>query len=303
MLISPLIHARTKNNDFPSSLLVVPKDFSDQDIKWARKYITQSTRYFELSEKIGRRVLFSNQRTVISGLSIRIQDLYTICNRTPKFDKVDGNRTNYAFIGLAIPKSEITYAFDIPYSIFLDHYEKYMEACWDIPYTEGGLIALKADYVNEILPTAKEVCDIPSITTIKTKCVLDINYASLESMCARITQMMLETDYLGFCSDIPNANSVIESDFSIVTAKHAQSILDALEREQNKKKSSESNKAAGNRSFLSNVITKKQDNSSDFFGTIITSIEKTWKAIPKAIKVIGGLVIIVLVSSNNKSSD
>lgn len=302
MLIAPIIHARTKNNDFPSGLLVIPNDFSATDVSWARKYITQSTRYFEVAGSLGRRVIFSNQNVVVTGLSIRIRDLYILCGQQPKYDKVDGNRTNFAFIGLVIPKNEIADPFDIPYTVFLDQYEAYMQELWDNTYEENGLTPLKAEYTHVTCPSVVEVCDIPNITDEKTKCILDDNYAPLDSICAKVTMLAKESAALGFCSDIPNASSVIDSDFTIVTAKNAQKIIDALEREE-KKKAGHNHRPADQATPYSKADTSGAGKVSSFLSSIAPGIEKTWKAIPKAVKIIGGFVIVVLASTANKKSD
>lgn len=298
MLIAPIIHARTKNNDFPSGLLVVPSDFTSADVSWARKYITQSTRYFEVVGNQGRRVIFSNQNVVVTGLSIRILDLYILCGKQPQYDKVDGNRTNFAFIGLVIPKNEISAPFDVPYTVFLEQYETYMQKLWDHPYEEIGMTAVKAAYTDVTCPPAADVCDIPNITDKKTRCVLDNSYAPMDSICAKVTMLAKESKSLGFCSNIPNASSVIESDFSILTADNAQNIIDALEREEKKK--------AKQRDLTipySKPDTSDASKVSSLLNSIASGIKKTWKAIPKAVKIIGGFVIVVLASTANKKSD
>lgn len=302
MLVAPIIHARTKNNDFPSQLLVVPNNFSSSDVLWARKYITQSTRYFEFAGKEGRRVVFCNQSTIISGISIRIGDLYELCGKEPHFDKVDGNRVNYAFIGLVIPKSEITKAFDIPYSIFLNQYGKYMELLWETPYNENGISATKSEYTHIEFPLAGSICDIPNLMQDNAKCILDVNYASLDSVCAKVTLIMKSKRNCGFCSDIPNANSVIESDFNIVTSPRAQSIIDAIEREE-KKKEAQHAESKQQKSPFNSVYEKKRQDSSDFFSEFVSAIEKTWKNIPKVVKYVGGFVIVILLAGSNKKSE
>ena len=262
MLFAPIIHARTKNNDFPSKLLVVPENFTNEDISWARKYITQSTRYFELSGKYGRRLIFCNATVLVTGISIRIKDLYSACGKIARYETVDGNRENYAFIGLVIPKEQIAEAFDVPYTAFLEQYEKVMDSLWEVPFNEGGITSTISQYTCITLPKAQNICDsIPDITNEKTKCVLDIDYAPIDSVCARVTMLMLNQKVLGFCSDIPTANTVIESDFSIVTAKNAQQIIDTLEREEQKKSKNTSKVKATEFPFIQTDENEKQKNA------------------------------------------
>ncbi|MBQ2868375.1 MAG: hypothetical protein IJE87_08390, partial [Firmicutes bacterium] len=228
MLTAPILHARTQNNDFPSSMLVVPQGFTAEDTSWARKYIKQSTRYLELAKNHGRRLIFCNETLLVTGLTIRIRDLYAICGKAPKYDTVETHRTNFAFIGLVIPKSEITAPFDVPYSIFLEQYEAYMDLLWNIPFSDAGLTAVSAPYRNIAFPAAREVFDLPDPDSDQVRYVLDANIASLESLAAKSVELMMKRNNFAFCSDIPSVNNVIDGDFRIVTSYQAQKIIDDL---------------------------------------------------------------------------
>ena len=72
ILAAPIIHARNVKHDFPSRLLVIPDDFLDSDIQWARSYILDSTACMELSGQEGRRVVFCNNKVVVTGISVFI---------------------------------------------------------------------------------------------------------------------------------------------------------------------------------------------------------------------------------------
>lgn len=295
MLFAPIVHARTKNNDFPSKLLVVPDNFTNEDISWARKYITQSTRYFELSGKYGRRLIFCNETVIITGISIRIKDLYLACGKPARYEIVDSNRENYAFIGLVIPKEQITEPFDVPYTVFLEQYEKVMDSLWDVPYCENGITSTISQYTFITLPKTENICEsIPDITSEKTRCVLDNDYASVDSVCAGVTMLMLNKKALGFCSDIPTANTVIESDFSVVTARNAQQIIDTLEREEQKKSKNTSNGKSTKFPFgQTDENTKQKKEASSVIDNIWSETKKIWKNIPKPVKV-GGFLILIL---------
>ena len=94
-LAAPIIHARTKDIDFRSGLLTIPEHFNNSDVQWARKYILDSTRYFELAGEDGRWTAFCNEDVVVTGVSIYIENLYKKCNRQPCYAQVDGKRRNY----------------------------------------------------------------------------------------------------------------------------------------------------------------------------------------------------------------
>lgn len=230
---STIIHARTKDVDFRSKLLVVPENFREEEIQWARRYIVDSTRYFELMNEDGRRVVFCNDKYMIHGISIRIGDLYRKCNREPKYSYVDGNRTNYAFIGLVMLKKDLTSAIEIPYSAFLEEYEKYMELRWNDPHhSSKSLENTKAVYLEREVFEAEraERIDEAVILSKEDKVVLPEDPASLNAVIAKVQRLMKEKKNLAFCSNMPNAASIIQSDFSIVTSLKADSIRASMQK-------------------------------------------------------------------------
>jgi hypothetical protein len=234
MLTAPIIHARTLKNDFPGTLLAAPQGFTPEDTAWARKYILQSTRYLEFSKSEGRRLIFCSKKLLVTGLTIHIRDLYALCGKEPRYDTLE-NRDNYAFIGFAIPKSEITAAFDIPYSVFLDLYESFMEKLWDLPFSETGLPTAYVPYRNMEFPRAKEVYpDIPKPKSDKVRYILDAGTAPLDSIAARAVELMLKQDNFSFCSDIPNIRNVLDGDLRIVTSYSAATILQDLQEANSK---------------------------------------------------------------------
>ena len=301
MLAAPIIHARTKYYDFPSGLLVIPDNFTSQDAQWARSYITQSTRYMEMMGTAGRRVVFSNASVVVSGLSIRIEDLYNLCGKSPQYSRVDGNRVNYAFIGLVIPKSQITTTFDIPYSVFLEQYETYMQILWEMPPSESSITTTKVVYSQFRLPQAQASCELPRLENEKMRIVLDTNDFPLESICAQVA-LMAQEGTLGFCSDVPNATSVTDSNFSIVTSKYPQQIIAALEREAAKSTAYQPQDTRKFNPFFKFIRKDASTQAQVVLNQVAAEVKKTWKAIPKVIKV-GSLLIVVLSSLANKKSD
>ncbi|MDE5696718.1 MAG: hypothetical protein K2I96_04780 [Lachnospiraceae bacterium] len=230
--VAPIIHARTKDVDFRSGLLTIPENFKDSDVQWARKYILDSTRYFELAGEDGRWTAFCNKDVVVTGVSIYIENLYKKCNRRPCYAQVDGRRKNYAFIGFVIQKSDITEAFDVPYSMLLEQYEKYMELRWDdsIDDTSNSLLATRAKYQSVYFPTAEGVSNVLRLYDQQKKTVLDLGVDSLESILARLMLIMKDECNLSFCSDMPNATSVIESQFQIVTSRNAHGIISTIQK-------------------------------------------------------------------------
>lgn len=170
-LAAPIIHARTKDIDFRSGLLTIPEHFNNSDVQWARKYILDSTRYFELAGEDGRWTAFCNEDVVVTGVSIYIENLYKKCNRQPCYAQVDGKRRNYAFIGFVIQKSDITEAFDVPYSMLLEQYEKYMELRWDdsLDDTSDSLSATRVGYQSINFPTVESISNVLKLYDLRKR--------------------------------------------------------------------------------------------------------------------------------------
>ncbi len=267
ILAAPIIHARNVKHDFPSRLLVIPDDFSDSDIQWARSYILDSTACMELSGQEGRRAVFCNNKVVVTGISVFIGHLYNACGKTAKYAKVDGNRDNYAFIGFVIPRGMIKKAFDVPLSLLLEGYEKYMNLRWEEESSNGYLDPLRVKYSSIDFPKADDSCNIPIPALWRTKYVLDVNEAPVENILDRVTFEMRRSDGIAFCSNMPNASSIINGRFTLATSKNADRILEVMrnrELEEAKeleepKENQEEEKRKGRFKYPSRSIKKKEE--------------------------------------------
>lgn len=216
---APIIHARTRDVDFRANFLVAPTPFSASDILWCRNYITESTRYFETVRKDGRRVFFCNDDFVIIGISITIQNLFDLCQVPPKYHLVDGNRTNYGFIGFAFPRSEVKFPFEIPYSMFLAQYQKYMDLRWnDSGNSNDSLLATKVPFVQMNFPEAKSISTLLNKVSLDSKVTFNIADATQDEIIAEILSKLTPGFYPAFCSDLPNATSFIDSHFNLGTS-------------------------------------------------------------------------------------
>ncbi len=285
MLVAPIIHARTKNNDFPSGLLVIPADFSPQDVSWARKYILDSTRYFELAGSAGRRVAFCSEDVIVTGISINIGDLYRSCGREPKYDYVDGNRVNYGFIGVAFHKSEVDGPVIVSDEELLRLYERYMETLWDEEFHSEGMTDVKGAY--ESCESLKEVslCELPVIGNGDPKLVIEDKFAPLESLMATVIHQMLSLPRYAFCSNMPNATSVLDSSFEVVTSTNAQGIIAVMEKKQRERAAAETaaSDAKGKTGFSG--FLRKQDRNRE------KPAEQDLKYV-RIKQVIGGLLVL-----------
>lgn len=222
---APLIHARTKLVDFRSGFLVKPENFSDSDVNWANALVLDSTRFFELGGEHGRRVVFSNGRFVVSGITILIQNLFQKCGRAPEYHRVDESqqRLAYGFIGIVLPVSAAQKPFDIPYEVFLNLYLQYVVPRWDETTHDAGVHeATRAGYMEGDFPTPESVADLDTLLSkVDKKLILDDVFAEREGIAAYILSKALCEKKIAFCSDISLSKAIIESGFDIVTCKNA----------------------------------------------------------------------------------
>ena len=227
---APIIHARTKDIDFRANLLVVPDDFSATDVKWARKYIVDSTRYFELTNNYGRHIVFCNEKVIVVGVSIRIEDLYELCGcETSEYALVDLQRTNYAFVGFVLKKDTLKGAVDIPYTAFLEQYEKYMNLRWnDSLGVPGSMENTKASFQNFNFNDATFDENIARYMSGTTNYVVDSTLASSSAFVIHAIYAGLRKSKFAFCSNIPTANWVLESNFDVITSENAKSINETI---------------------------------------------------------------------------
>lgn len=309
LLAAPVIHARTRNNDFPSSLLVIPEDFSSETALWARGHIAASTGWFELTTGTGRRVVFCDKDRIVSGLSIRISDLCQLCGTDGSpYANVNVTRVNYAFIGLAFSKAEAANkSFDLPPSLFLNLYEQYMALRWEEPFAENGLAPLKAPYTEFEVPAQTETCELPLIQPADPRLVIDAAVADEAVLVAAVTAQMQTMDEYSFCSNLPSAKSVIESRFRVVTSPHAQAVADSLRKKERKKQEAqqkptqepELEKTSGwstpslfGNSFLSGLFHGSRRESSE--AQEKSASEKPEGGGFRVVKYIGGFVLFVI---------
>lgn len=245
LLAAPVIHARTRDNDFPSSLLVIPEDFSPETASWARRYIVASTGWLELTTDAGRRVVFCDKERIVSGLSIRISNLCQLCGTDDSsYVNINVTRINYAFIGLVFSKAEAAEkCFDLPFSLFLNLYEQYIALRWEEPFVEDGLTALKVPYAEFEVPEQTETCELPLVQPSDPRLVIDAGVADENVLAAAVTAQMQTIDEYSFCSNLPNTKSVTESQFRVVTSPHAQTVVNSLRKKECEKRKEQQKQA------------------------------------------------------------
>ncbi len=233
--VAPIIHARTENIDFRSKFLAVPQSFSDEDIAWAKSYIVQSTSCFELAGEDGRFVAFSNGKYAVIGMSSYVGVLAQRCGRETRFAWVDGDRTNYAFVGFVFHRNSEFYQADIAWSQYLEEYEKHVAPRWN-EQMGAAQVFLPSRIPFQDMEFSGACPSPPAIMAeadASIPIVLDANVVEPAQALSMALELMRHRKTLAFCSDVPNVKCIIEGGFSIVTARNAHNIkLQLQDREK-----------------------------------------------------------------------
>ncbi|MCL2659930.1 MAG: hypothetical protein FWD64_05360 [Acidobacteriaceae bacterium] len=236
MIVSyaPVIHARTQYVDFRYDLVAAPEGFTPEDTNWARTLILNSTRFMDQCDSSGRRVVFGNGSVCVTGLTIRVKDLYLRCGIEPRYYKVDENegREAYVFIGMAVRVDPSAQAFDVPERTLLDVYEKYVVPRWhETIGDEHCFRQTSVPYAQIDVPAAGTPLSLDTYTPARGgKVVLSTADNERDQVAAGVLASALQGQKIAFCSDMPNATSVLESQFDLVTTPNAESILREIAR-------------------------------------------------------------------------
>lgn len=73
---SALIYGRTYYRDYGSGFLLSPNDFSEEDIGWAYKYVSEAVSYCDELKGI-RHVVFGNEKHLVFGIVGILNDFFT----------------------------------------------------------------------------------------------------------------------------------------------------------------------------------------------------------------------------------
>lgn len=221
--ITPIIHARTKNMDYPANFMVRPKDFTKADIAWTSKRILTATTNVEFMEN-ERWIILKNKQRCIAGAVILIKDLYekSSTNKTEadkKYFKDGRGRTTLAFIGLSIIGEKFDSVIDIDYDCLWKIYKNYIADIWEENIQLESQLASSLDNSDFVNVPFREI-DEP-IQAVYTKNHYAI-YNSEKSMDKKLFNYYLNKALAGtrltFCSNLNSPKAVKTKVFSIITA-------------------------------------------------------------------------------------
>ena len=301
ILAAPIIHARTKNVDFRTRFLVRPADFSEAASENVRSYVLNSTAYFELAGSQGRRLVLCDDTHVITGVSMDISRLSSACGKKSDYCQEKKGRSNFAFIGLVFLKKEIRQAFDVPLTVLFDVYEKYMKLRWEEPDAPASYEPMKASYELFELPEARRVSDLEVAKLPPKKCVIELEAEQTDAIAARVILEMGKNPGFcrAFCSDMPNAASVIKSRFDLVTSQNAENIRQQLLKKELEERAEASAEAAGPKLLRHPVAAVKKALSKE---ETRESAEKIIRFGKWAVAVIGAVAVVLMSRDSEKDT-
>ena len=276
MKIAPLIHSRTFECDFNPNFAVLPNDFNDSDIQWARNKILPATSDLDILNDI-RFVVASNHCKHIAGVACILKffaDHYLTTdeqNEAKDFFYDDKGRAVKMFIGYSISGSSIS-ANDIPdinYSDFWKMFKEHLAPVWKrkvsetvkVPYGECKTKRINIVNVNAI--------DTFNITTLYEASPSN-NNKIFEKALSEVTSKEIT-----FCSNVDKMKIVEDGIFTAVTTT-----TNIIERLADKKKQ------------LSNKLKQDQQQVAP------TPHMRQLKSQPRknmSLLIIGAIVLIILV--------
>lgn len=106
-LWAPLVHSRTFSADFRHNYIVRPDDFTNQEIKWSKKFVTGTTlNANRLGEEGMRWAVFTSEKHVVVGVTCRAQ---AIRPEATDYHADERGRLVYMFLGyVAHAASDLT---------------------------------------------------------------------------------------------------------------------------------------------------------------------------------------------------
>lgn len=222
MSFSTIIHSRTFHCDFTSDFIVRPESFLATDIKFFRKYILQATENIDILNGF-RWVIIDNEHYRIAGIVGFIKDMILESNlNQSELDELkflaydDKGRATYAFIGVAISKSNYKYT-EINIDSLLREYIKFIKPKWMSATIQSTLSTVYEipDYAD-ILKHSKPLID--SINLINKDIYEANNKFDYELFQYFLNQELLEK--FSFCSNLENYNTIKNCDFSTLTTSN-----------------------------------------------------------------------------------
>ncbi|WP_304051887.1 hypothetical protein [Megamonas hypermegale] len=252
--LAPIIHSRTYHCDFVSKFMVKPEDFTENDIEWAMKKILASTSSIDTLE--GERLIILKKDNInIAGITCFIQYLAEKCSSKDiaeslkKYYYDERNRLMYAFIGFNIKNLSSISKIQLNYDLLAKCFIKQIEGIWNSSFVESANSKYEKYFQRETLQLSDE--DIKKIKNDKAYNI--IVYDSNDETNRIVFNYYLNkstADNMTFCSNIDDLRKIKEKDFSIITTRKLDNIvqkLKTLETEEKKETTFSTNLPSENR--------------------------------------------------------
>ncbi|MCM1220511.1 MAG: hypothetical protein NC548_39095 [Lachnospiraceae bacterium] len=203
----PLIYSRTKNDDFVPDFLTRPADL---DCQTALKYTTSAIANLDTLNGI-RYSIFSVGDYCICGISCITKTLVNqlagelnseIIDKANNYLKDCKGRNIVAFIGLAVPKSEVRNGGipDIKLPEYWTVYQEYLSHQWEKPHTESEKLSSPTVTLNEKTYSSLHK---PVVEMVQPKYVVkDFHGAEQATLDYFLDRIMNHGENVSFISDV-----------------------------------------------------------------------------------------------------
>jgi len=233
----PVLHARTYNIDFRTGkLLIEPESFSNYDSECLYQIAVESTRQREMAPTCGRFVVYGAGTYSVVGRTVRFSDLYSSCNKEPKFCTVDhkeGGRTAYGFVGLMISTGSVEKPFALSDELILDVYERCIEKRWnETDGDEGALETKKMGYLElDVSPLSEQPSYEPLLRNSDKPVILEDSEDSRKQIVYSAMLQAFSGKKVSLCTSVARLDGNV---FKVTTCKNAASkskmVSDAIEQ-------------------------------------------------------------------------
>lgn len=273
MKVANIIHTRTFRCDFNPHFMVRPKDFTDSDIKWARKIVLSATSSID-SLQGERWIVADDGKHRIAGIVCfvsRLAELAEVENETTYFVDERG-RNIYAFVGIVV-KSDETVESLPTYKDFWNAYKSYVAEKWERTVVETTSSEYEEKSFSENSPSQK----IPTGKKVHNKEFFESSSSEDKELFSYYFCNI--TKDKSFCSNLIDFSAVKSSPFSIVTT--SQNIIHRLENlkpEENQNISRDDLSSHGQKTLANDFSSnpedskKKSSTSANPTGIIITCL-------------------------------
>lgn len=221
MKIAPLIHSRTFSVDFNSKFAVLPDDFSDSDIEWARSKILPATQNLDILNDV-RLVTASNNGKCIAGVACTLKLFAERNGLDAARDFFCDNRGRFVkvFLGISINGATANTIPDVKPADLWKLFEEYLAPEWKRQSPETVLAHYRNVATKNLTPKLPQ-----SAYTFNGVELYEMNTAGNEKLFEMYLALALKQN-LAFCTNLDRIQPIEDKIYHAVST--TAEIIDRL---------------------------------------------------------------------------